>query len=150
VARERIDVAKELKKFAKTQGELAKRFDKAPGPLLGNLGDPAQARKVFKQFDVNKDEKLLVDEMPEPAQQQFERLMRFADRDRDGGLSEREFLLAAERIGRAMARQRPESPNTESKPAQQVRRRGKQASTNEAPAAEMSDESMPAEEGKSP
>jgi hypothetical protein len=139
-------VAKELKRFDKSQGELAQRFDKAPGPLLGNLGDPTQARKVFKQFDANADDSLVLAELPPPVQPQFERLMRVADRDRDGGLSQREFLVAAERISRVMSMQRPKSPAPERKPGQLARRRNKPAPTGEGPPAEMSDESMPAEE----
>jgi Ca2+-binding EF-hand superfamily protein len=146
VARERIDVAKELKKFDKSQGELAQRFDKPPGPILGNLGDPAQARKVFKQFDVNSDKKLVLDELPPPVQPQFERLMRYADRDRNGGLSEREFLTAAERVSRVMSGQRPKAPNAKPKPGRDGRRRGKTGSNDAAVDGEMSAESMPAED----
>jgi Ca2+-binding EF-hand superfamily protein len=100
VARERIDVNKELKKFDKAQGQMARRFDEAPGPFIGSLTDPDQARKAFKQFDANTDGQLELAEFPEPLQQQMERFVRYADRDRDGGLSEREFLFAAERAGR--------------------------------------------------
>jgi hypothetical protein len=146
VARERIDVAKELKKFDKTQGELAQRFDKAPGPLLGNLGDPGQARKVFRQFDTNSDDKLILAELPPPVQPQVERLMRFADRDRDGGLSEREFLVAAERISRAAARQQSNDSKLKAKLGQANRGRGKPLPVDAMPAEEKSDESMPAEE----
>jgi Ca2+-binding EF-hand superfamily protein len=138
VARERIDVAKELKKFDQSQGEQAQRFDRAPGPLLANLGNPGQARKVFKQLDVDSDGKLVLEELPDPLQPQFERLMRLADRDRDGGLSEREFFVAAERISRVMSGQRPKSPNDE-------RRRAQLKPADLAPT-ESSDESMPAEE----
>jgi Ca2+-binding EF-hand superfamily protein len=145
VARERINVAKELKKFDKAEGELAQRFDKNAGPIFESLGDPGKARKFFKQFDVNSDKKLVVKELPPPVQPQFERIMKLADRDRDGGLSEREFSFAAERISRFMGRQRPESPKTDPKQTERKsRRRAKQGPADAMPA-EMLDESMPAE-----
>lgn len=143
VRSERIDVAKELKQFDKSQGELARRFDKAPGPLIGNLGDPGRARKVFRQFDANSDDRVELDELPPPVQPQFERLMRFADRNRDGGLSEREFLAAAERINRMMSGQRQNTPRAGSKPDRETRRRAKLGPA--AAEGEMPAESMPAE-----
>jgi Ca2+-binding EF-hand superfamily protein len=105
VARERIDVAKELKKFDKTQGQLARRFDEAPGSFFESLSDPSRARQAFRQFDANSDGNLELAEFPEPLQQQLQRFIRLADRDRDGGLSEREFLFAAERASRMMKAQ---------------------------------------------
>jgi Ca2+-binding EF-hand superfamily protein len=144
VARERIDVAKELKKFDKAEGELAKRFDKSPGPLFENLKNPGQARKVFKRLDANSDDKLVHSELPPPLQQQFERFMRYSDRDRDGGLSEREFVVAAQGISRVMSGQRPKTPRAEAKPDPKVRRRAKQALPDAVPP-EMSDEPAAAE-----
>jgi Ca2+-binding EF-hand superfamily protein len=139
VARERIDVAKELKKLDKSQGRLSKRFDEAPGRLLGNLGNPRQARAVFKQFDADTDGKLILAEFPQPAQRQMERFMRIADRDEDGGLSEREFLVAADRFSRAMTRQRP-SANGDAKSERKARRPFKALPTDAMPAEEMAAE----------
>jgi len=145
VRSEGINVAKALKKFDKSQGELAQRFDKAPGPMFGNLGSPEQARRIFKQFDANSDNQVELEELPPPAQPQFERLMRFADRNRDGGLSEREFLTAAERIGRVMSRQQP-NPKAVPKPSRNARGRAKLAPADAAANGEMSTESMPSED----
>ncbi len=142
VARERIDVARELRKLEKSQGDLAKRFDEPPGPFLASLGNPQQAHKVFTQFDVDKDGKLVISEMPEPLQRQLERFMRLADRDRDGGLSEREFLAATERISRFTSGRRPNAEsNGDSMAERRARRRAKATPEESMPA-----ESMPAEE----
>ena len=146
VLREKIDVAKELKKFDKSQGQAAKRFDEPPGEFMTNLSKPRQARAIFTQFDANSDGQLLLAEMPEPLQKQLERFMRMADRDRDGGLSEREFLAAAERMSRVFQGPRPKSDRdadsqTERKARSKARKRPANALSLESPP----DESMPAE-----
>lgn len=142
VMREKIDVAKELKKFEKTQGRAAKRFDEPPATFMSNLNNPRQARVIFTQFDSDSDGQLVLSELPEPLQNQLKRFMQVADRDRDGGLSEREFLAAAERMSRVFQGQRPKSePNGNSKPDRKAFRRAKLM-----PAEESSAESVPAEE----
>jgi Ca2+-binding EF-hand superfamily protein len=150
VARERIDVAKELAKLEKSQGPAAKRFDVSGAPLLGNLADPRQARETFKQFDANKDGKLILAELPDPVQPQFERFIRIVDRDRDGGLSEREFLIVAERISRYMGATsgKPDRPKPGKDPAATRRalRRLQSASAEATPGDEMPAESMSAED----
>jgi Ca2+-binding EF-hand superfamily protein len=137
VARERIDVSKELKKFDKSQGQLARRFDEAPGPFISSLADPDQARKAFKQFDANTDGQLELAEFPEPLQQQMERFVRLADRDRDGRLSEREFLFAADRAGRMMKAQNANaSMDSDTRNERMAKKRAKKAAAAD---------SMPAE-----
>jgi Ca2+-binding EF-hand superfamily protein len=135
VSQERINVEKELKRFDKSQGDMAKRFDETPGPFLSNLKNPKQARQVFTQFDTNKDGKLELGEFPEPMQQQIKRFIQVADRDRDGGLSEREFLAGAERINRFMSSQRPKAE-----------KRDERHKAESMPAEAMPAEAMPAEE----
>jgi hypothetical protein len=108
VNRNRINVEAELKKFERAQGSSVNRFDEAPRPIFETLSDPKRARTTFDQFDANDDGELKSGELPEPLQPQLERFIRMADRDNSGGLSEREFLAAAERISRAQRRQRPD------------------------------------------
>jgi hypothetical protein len=107
VARERVDPEAELKKLEKTQGKAINRFEEQQRPIVEQFTDPEQARTIFTRLDVNKDQRLEMAEIPEPLQPQLERFMRQADRDSDGGLSEREFLAGAERLSRFMNRQRP-------------------------------------------
>lgn len=104
VAREKIDVAGELMRLEKSQGKAAHRFDEPPGPLIDHLRDPKQARNIFTRLDGNGDGQIEPKEVPEPLQRQIQRITRLSDRDRDGNLSEREFLAGAERISRIMAR----------------------------------------------
>jgi Ca2+-binding EF-hand superfamily protein len=137
VAREQIDVAKELKKFDKTQGELARRFDEAPRSFSDILTDPTKAQRAFKQFDANSDGQLELAELPEPLQQQMSRFMLLADRDRDGGLSVREFLLAAERAGRAMkAQDMKSSVDSDTRDERLAKKRAKKAAMAESIPAE--------------
>jgi hypothetical protein len=105
VENRRVDVAAELRKLEKTQGAAAERFD-GKRPPVELLGDPRQARALFARLDGNGDGRLEADEVPEPFQPQLDRFMRVADRDRDGRLSEREFLNGAERISRFLSRGR--------------------------------------------
>ena len=46
--------------------------------------------------------------MPDPLQEPIERLMRIADRDGDGKLTQDEFVAATERIGKFLKRGRPD------------------------------------------
>jgi hypothetical protein len=131
VARERINVEAELKKLEKSQGKAVNRFDEPPRPIFETLRDPEQARKTFDRLDGNDDGELELDEVPEPLRPQIERFMRLADRDRSGGLSEREFLAGTERMSRFMGRGRPEmSPGDDAKPDRKSRRKKADAATN--------------------
>lgn len=145
VAAERINVAKELRKIEKSQGDLARRFDEAPGTMLGNLPAPERARAFFKQLDANRDGKLVRDEWPSQLPAQPERLMRLADRDRDGALSEREFVVAIERVTRARGRRATSDANRESSESNSKQRRRKapvEALTDKAAAESMPSEAM--------
>jgi hypothetical protein len=130
-----IDVASELRKLEKAQGAAADRFDEQR-PMLENLRDPSQARQVFTQLDANGDGKIESGEVPEPFEPQLERLLRFADRDRDNHLSKREFLTATERLSRFRGGRRPGET-----PARNEDRPGRSTNRDEMPA-----ESMPAED----
>lgn len=105
VASRRIDVAGELKKLEKAQGKSAERFD-GRRPPVELLGDPRQARALFRRLDGDGDGQIEPDEVPEPFRPQLERFLRIADRDRNGRLSEREFLFGAERVSRFFSRSR--------------------------------------------
>jgi EF hand len=105
VSSRRINLSAELENLEKSQGKAVKRFD-GGRPPVEMLGDPKQARALFDRLDANRDEYVEPDEVPEPFQPQVERFMRLADRDQDGRLSKREFLLGAERISRFMSRNR--------------------------------------------
>jgi hypothetical protein len=136
VTREKIDVAKELKKLDQSQGQAAKRFDEPPGAFMSNLKNPRQARVVFTQFDSNSDGQLVLSELPEPLQKQLGRFMRIADRDRDGGLSEREFLAAAERMSRGQGQRPKSNRDVDSKAERKARSKAKEMSAETTAAAE--------------
>jgi len=146
VARERIDVAQELARLEKLQGDAANRFDEAPQPFLAQLKNPRQARSVFARVDQNKDGELELSEFPEPAQAQLERFFRIADRDRSGGLSEREFLFAAERANRMMAAERPKDPIKAAAKRDRKASKFKLPLDDSSPGEAMPAESMEAEE----
>jgi Ca2+-binding EF-hand superfamily protein len=99
-----IDVAAELKRLEENQGAAANRFEARP-LRLDELGDPQKARQAFLQLDTNTDGQIETSEVPDPLQRQIQRLLRTADRDRDGRLSEREFVTATRRIAARAARQ---------------------------------------------
>lgn len=102
---EEIDVSLELKKMEKKMGAAAfNRFD-APPPRFENMGDPEQAKKLFAQIDLNNNGQIVKSEIPEPLQRPLERLMRQADRDNDGQLSEEEFLAASRQMARRRGRE---------------------------------------------
>jgi hypothetical protein len=104
VSSRRVDVAAELKKLDKTQGKSAQRFDGRPPVEM--LAEPRQARALFARLDANGDRQVEPAEVPEPFQPQLERFLRIADGNRDGRLSEEEFLAGAARISRLLSRSR--------------------------------------------
>jgi Ca2+-binding EF-hand superfamily protein len=100
----RIDVAAELAKLERSQGAAFNRFDdqggrRGRGPQLDlPLGNPQQARRLFQQFDANGDGQAEPDEVPAEARPAFQRLLQAADRDGDGRLSQREFVVGVEQL----------------------------------------------------
>jgi Ca2+-binding EF-hand superfamily protein len=99
-----IDVAAVLKKFDDEQGPVANRFE--AGPLrLEDLSNPEKARQAFLRLDTNNDGQVELTEVPDQLQRPVQRLLRTSDRDRDGRLSEREFVTGARRIAGRAARQ---------------------------------------------
>ncbi len=97
VQQEKIDVTAELKKIRDKQGAAADRFDTQRMPF-DNLGDPKMVKEAFAQLDGNGDLQIELKEVPEPLQRPLERMLKAADRDGDGKLSEREFTAGAKRI----------------------------------------------------
>ena len=87
----KIDVDAELAKLKKSEGEAFGRFEQQPVPLE-QLRDAKQAKQLFAQFDENADGKLDPKEVPDPLVEPIERLVRIADRDGDGKLTEEEFV----------------------------------------------------------
>jgi Ca2+-binding EF-hand superfamily protein len=104
VEREGIDVKAELAKLEKAEGSAAKRFDGQP-MALERLRDPKAAKQMFKELDNNNDGYIELKELPDPLRERFERFIKMSDRDRDGKLSEREFLDGTERLSRFLSRQ---------------------------------------------
>jgi Ca2+-binding EF-hand superfamily protein len=104
VEREGIDVKTELPKLEKAQGAAAKRFDDTGNPVE-RLSDPQQARQMFKELDTNNDGYLSQKEVSEVFRERADRFTTMADRDRDGRLSEQEFVDGAERISKFLGRQ---------------------------------------------
>jgi hypothetical protein len=111
-----IDVARELKQLEERQGAAASRFEARP-VQFEDLADPVKARQVFLQLDTNQNARVETNEVPEPLQRRIQRLMRLADRDGDGQLSEREFLAGVRRLAARMAQQQTdEMPARETVP----------------------------------
>ena len=104
VEREGVDVQAELPKLVKAQGVAAERFDDKGGPQE-RLADPAQARQLFKELDANADGYLGEKEMSEVFRERAERFVTVADRNRDGRLSQAEFLDGAERVSQFLGKQ---------------------------------------------
>jgi Ca2+-binding EF-hand superfamily protein len=104
VERESIDLKMELPKLEKAQGAAADRFDDTGNPLE-RLADPAKARQLFKELDTNNDGYLSEKEVSEVLRERADRFTMMADRNRDGKLSESEFLEGAERVSRFFGRQ---------------------------------------------
>lgn len=107
VEREGIDVKSEIAKLEKSQGVAANRFDDTGGPQE-RLADPAQAKQLFKELDANNDGYLDEKEMSEVFRERAERFTTMADRNRDGKLSQSEFLDGADRVSRFLGRQMKE------------------------------------------
>ena len=101
VRQENWDVEKELARLDRQQGEAALRFTKpqTPQQVFSN-GD--RMKSLFIDFDTNGDGKLQLDEVPEPAREQFRRLFRLGDRDGDGALSQKEYEAASQRAARLL------------------------------------------------
>ena len=74
VEREGIDVKTELPKLEKSQGAAAKRFDDTATPLE-RLGDPQQARQMFKELDTNNDGYLSEKEVSEVFRERADRFI---------------------------------------------------------------------------
>jgi hypothetical protein len=111
-----IDVAGELKQLEERQGAAANRFEARP-LRFNDLADPQRARQAFLQLDTNQNGQIESNEVPEPLQRPFQRLMRMADRGGDGRLSEREFLAGVRRLaGREARQQAGEMPAPDATP----------------------------------
>lgn len=106
-----IDVDKELRKLRREQGDAVNRFEERRNPLA-NLADPERAQQTFDRLDANRDGRLDLSEVPEPLQRPIQRMLRSADRDGDGRLSQREFLAGARRLAA-----RRDAPPANSTPA---------------------------------
>jgi Ca2+-binding EF-hand superfamily protein len=127
VQQERIDAAAELKKLRDKQGAAADRFDVQRMPF-DNLGDPQQVKETFAQLDGNGDGQIELKEVPEPLQRPLERMLKAADRDGDGKLSEREFTAGAKRIAERQAQM-----TEDGKPARKSMTRAEVKSKDAAP-----------------
>jgi Ca2+-binding EF-hand superfamily protein len=115
-----IDVDSELKDLVKQQGAATNRFEERRGPFE-RLADPQQAGQLFAQLDANRDGQIELREAPEPFRRPVERLLRSADRDGNGRLSQSEFLLGARRISARMARQSAaQIPPSDATPAESM------------------------------
>ena len=108
VEREGIDVKTELAKLEKSQGAAANRFDDTGGPH-GTIGRSSRrpdrcSRNSMRTTTAISSEK----EMSEVFRERAERFTNMADRDRDGRLSQTEFLDGAERVSKFLGRQMKE------------------------------------------
>ncbi len=103
-----LNIDRELRQLDREQGEAAQRFSEQPTPQK-MLADPKQSLALFEEFDRNNDGKIDHDEVPEQLTDRLGRLFRFGDRNRDGALSQREFLAATERAARLIERMSPGS-----------------------------------------
>jgi Ca2+-binding EF-hand superfamily protein len=63
-----------------------------------NVGEGPNPERMFKRFDANGDGKLTLDEVPEPRQAMFQRLLRRAGKGGDGSLSEQEFVQGVQAL----------------------------------------------------
>jgi len=101
---QRIDVAAELAKLQRSLGTAFDRFEgqggpRGRGPQAGlAMGNPQQVRRLFQQFDANGDGQAEPAEVPPAVRPTFQRLLQVADRDGDGRLSQREFVVGVEQL----------------------------------------------------
>jgi Ca2+-binding EF-hand superfamily protein len=96
-----VDVAAELAKLRASQGAAFERFEGRRGgpPGMGmEMDNPRQARQLFQQWDANGDGQVAAVEVPEAQRATFRQLLQQADRDRNGRLSEQEFLAASRQL----------------------------------------------------
>ncbi|MEM8865660.1 MAG: hypothetical protein AAGF31_08985 [Planctomycetota bacterium] len=93
------NVDEQLQQLRADESVDADRFDRQLDPRR-TLGDPKQAAELFKQLDANRDGQLVEDELPAPIQQRLGRLLRRADTDQSGGVSQAEFVRTAGRLSR--------------------------------------------------
>jgi Ca2+-binding EF-hand superfamily protein len=94
---QQIDVAAELAKLKQSQGAAFDRFEgRRGGPPDGGPDNPQQN---FRRLDANGDGQLVLAEVPEPQQRRIQQMLRVADRDRNGRLSEEEFVAGSRQLG---------------------------------------------------
>lgn len=131
VRQEGIDAAAELKKLRGKQGAAADRFDEQRMPVE-RLGDPKQVKEMFAQLDGNSDGQIELKEVPEPLQRPLERMMKLADRNRDGKLSESEFQEGSKRIAQFQARLAGDAkPGRKARPNADAKPKGNRASAKQ-------------------
>ncbi|MEN1678148.1 MAG: EF-hand domain-containing protein [Planctomycetota bacterium] len=92
------DISEELAQVQAEQGANADRFERGFDPAK-TFSSRTQSAALFSQLDGDGDGYLVKSELPPGVAERSERLFGRADRDRDGKVSEREFLAAAERLG---------------------------------------------------
>lgn len=109
------DISEELAKEKASQGAEFDRFDRSFDPVR-TLGNTKEVAALFRELDANGDKQLRVDELPEPLKDRLGRLLRRADADRSGGVSEREFQASARRLS-AFLKARTASPSQPVEPA---------------------------------
>jgi Ca2+-binding EF-hand superfamily protein len=94
---QQVDVAAELAKLRQSQGTASDRFEgRRGGPPDGGPDNPQQ---TFRRLDANGDGQLILAEVPEPQQRRIQQMLRVADRDRNGRLSEEEFIEGSRQLG---------------------------------------------------
>jgi Ca2+-binding EF-hand superfamily protein len=120
--RQRIDVDAELAKLKKSEGAAFNRFEQQPVPL-NEVRDAKQARQLFAQFDENGDGRLEAKEVPDPLREPIQRMVRIADRDGDGKLTQDEFVTATEQLSRFMRRGGPDQMPMRERMRQRMRDR---------------------------
>lgn len=97
---QQVNVAAELEKLKAALGPSFDRFEgRRGGPQEFGLDNPRQTRQTFARLDANGDGQLLPAEAPEPLRPAIQQLLRLADRDRNGGLSEEEFIAGSRQLG---------------------------------------------------
>lgn len=93
------DIDAELARLKREQGQEVERFDNPIDPIKA-MKSPKQAASLFASLDSNGDRQLVLSEVPQPLQERFKRLLKRADRDRSGTVSEKEFVDAAGKLAR--------------------------------------------------